>query len=234
MQLKKLSIIILLASLYLQSSSQSLLPTRYGFKAGINISNLNITNVEGVDPAVTTSQIGLAAGACFYIPLSEKWHLSPEILYTQKGASFIYNLTHDYAVNQRKEFINTSQITLSYAQLNTSVTFKASEKIAINIGPTVSFLIGEKYSIDPSIFSVGTNYLTTDNLLNTESLEVGINTGLSYFITENFISDLRVFTGFLKAAKVIQPYESSNSDLVPEASYTIKNRAIIVSLAYLF
>ena len=231
--MKKISLITLLACLTIVASSQSLIPIKFGIKAGLNFSSLSISRIDGVNPTVNSSQIGIAAGACVYIPLSDKWYINPELLYSQKGASFDYNFTHDYPVNKRAKYATTNQLTLSYIELSPTFSFKASDKLALNFGPSVSYLISEDYTITSAKTSgedaTGVNVLL-DGLYESTALDIGLNLGLSYFITANFIVDARVSTGFMEAGEVTQPNETGDSD----PAYTLKNRAIVLSLAYLF
>jgi long-subunit fatty acid transport protein len=230
--MRQISLITLLACLTIVASSQSLIPIKYGIKVGLNSSSISTSSIEGVKPTVNASQIGISAGACVYIPLSDKWLINAEVLYSQKGASFDYEFTHDYEVNQRDTFNTTNQLTLSYIELNPTINFKATDKLTLNFGPSVSFLIGEKYIHTPETFPFNTNdLLITDGLIEAATLDVGLNVGLSYFITENFVVDTRVYTGFMKAAEVTQPYKTV---VVPNPEYKLKNRAIVFSLAYLF
>ena len=230
--MKKISLITLLACLTIAASSQSLIPIKYGVKVGVNISSLSISRIEGAKPTVNSSQIGIAAGACVHIPLSDKWYINPELLYSQKGASFNYDFTHDYPDNQRAEYATTNQLTLSYVELNPTISFKASDKLSLNFGPSVSFLIGEKYTYtqDPTGNPLNTTHILNSGLVEVATLDVGLNLGLSYFITEHFLIETRVYAGFIKAAEATQPYET----VVPGPDYTLKNRAIALSLAYLF
>ena len=242
MQLKKIILLItFLACLTITASAQSLLPTKYGIKVGLNFSSLSISSIEGVKPTVNSSQIGIAAGACVHIPLSDKWYINPEVLYSQKGASFNYEFTHSYAMlgseGEKDEYATTNQLTLSYVELNPTISFKASDKLSLNFGPSVSFLIGEKYTYtqDPTGNPLNTTHILNSGLVEAASLDVGLNLGFSYFIAENFSIDNRVYTGFMKAAEVTQPYEAVvTPNFAPDPAYTLKNRAIVFSLAYLF
>jgi len=231
--MKKISLITLLACLTIAASSQSLIPIKFGIKAGLNFSSLSISRIDGVNPAVNSSQIGIAAGACVYIPLSDKWYINPELLYSQKGASFDYNFTHDYPVNKRVKYATTNQLTLSYIELSPTFSFKTSDKLALNFGPSVSYLISEDYTITSAKTSgedaTGVNVLL-DGLYESTALDIGLNLGLSYFITANFIVDTKLSTGFMKIGEVIQRNEKTD----PDPAYTLKNRAIVLSLAYLF
>ena len=238
--MKKIISILALIFLTIASSAQSLIPIKYGIKAGLNFSSLNISSIEGVQPTDNSSQMGIAAGFIVHIPLSDKWFINPEVLYSQKGASFNYAFTHDHELNQRDEYKTTNPLTLSYVELNPTISYKANDKLALNFGPSVSFLIGEDYDYtqDPVRDITNTAHILTDGLVETASLDVGLNLGISYFFTEHFFVDSRVYTGFLEVASATQPYEifivNGSQLYTPEPDYTLKNRAIVLSLAYLF
>ena len=234
--MKKLASILTLVFLTFATNAQSLIPVKYGIKAGLNFSNLNITPaIDGVQPTDNSSQMGIAAGFIVHIPLSDKWFINPEVLYSQKGASFNYAFTHDYEIDQRDEYKTTNPLTLSYVELNPTISYKATDKLALNFGPSVSFLIGEKYDYtqEPVRDITNTTNILTEGLVETESLDVGLNLGISYFFTEHFFVDSRVYTGFIEIASAIQPYEVITS-IIPNPAYTLKNRAIVLSISYLF
>jgi len=223
-------------------NAQSLIPTKFGLKVGLNMANLNITPTDGVTPTENSTQMGIAAGICVHIPLSDKWYINPEVLYSQKGASFNYNFTHDYPDNQRAEYATTNTLVLSYIELNPTFSFKASDKIALNFGPSVSYLISDAdYTITGKLISgiagINENSLWPGSYESTE-LDIALNIGLSYFITEDLLIDTRVSTGFLEAGTINIPYQlnlnSSGNQIVPDAEYSVKNRAIVISFAYLF
>ena len=238
--MKKITSILVLIFLTIASSAQSLIPIKYGIKTGLNYSSLNISSIEGVKPTDNSSQAGIAAGFIVHIPLSDKWFIKPEVLYSQKGASFNYAFTHDYELNQRDEYKTTNQLTLSYVELNPTISYKATDKLALNFGPSVSFLIGEKYvyTQDPVRDITNITHILTDGLVETTSLDVGFNLGISYFFTEHFFVDTRVYTGFMEVTTATQPYEifivNGTQIDTPETAYTLKNRAIVLSIAYLF
>ena len=238
--MKKISLIIAVVFLTIVSSAQSLIPIKYGIRAGLNFSSLNISSIEGVQPTDNSSQIGVAVGFIVHIPFSDKWFINPEILYSQKGASFNYAFTHDYELNQRDKYKTTNQLTLSYVELNPTISHKVTDKLALNFGPSVSFLVGEKYvyTQDPEIDITKTAHILTDGLIETTSLDLGLNLGVSYFFTEHFFVDTRVYTGFMEVTTATQPYEifivNGAQLYTPESAYTLKNKAIVVSISYLF
>ena len=236
--MKKLILLTFSTLLALGINAQSLLPVKYSIKVGVNISSPSIFRTEkginnGVKPTTNCLQIGVSAGVCVYIPLSDKWYIKPEVLYSQKGVSFDYDFTHDFPVDQRAEYVTTNQLTLSYVELNPTFSFKASNKLTLNFGPSVSYLISEDYTItsvkNSGEDATGAN-VPLDGFYTSTPLDVGLNLGLSYFIAENLLLRARVSTGFMEAGEVTQPNETGDS--IP--TYTLKTKAILLSLAYLF
>ena len=115
-------------------SAQSLLPVRYGIKLGANIANVNSTPNNGVENINNSSSTGILAGFYIEIPLNDQWYINPEIIYTQKGFSFSYSYVHDYAVNQRDLHKSSNELKLGYAEINPTISYKAFEKLSLNLG----------------------------------------------------------------------------------------------------
>jgi long-subunit fatty acid transport protein len=64
---------------------------------------------------------------------------------------------------------------------------------------------------------------------------VGLNLGLSYYITEKFLVDAKVNTGFMKVGTInrvtsIEEYGNEKK----EYNFELNNIAIVLSFAYLF
>lgn len=236
---------ILLLTLIISSigvNSQSLIPTKFGLTLGLNIADLHITPTDGVTPTENLPQMGISSGICLYIPLSDKWYIIPEVLYSQKKGSFNYNFTHDYQYNQRAEYITNNQLVLSYIEFNPSFSFKSSDKIALNFGPSVSYLISDAdytttKKLNNGIEGINENFLLPGSYESTE-LDIALNVGISYFITEELFIESRVSTGFLDVGTINIPYQvnldESGNQIIPDPEYSVKNRAIVFSLVYLF
>ena len=233
--MKRKILILFIAFTSTVVSAQSLIPVKYGISTGFSLSSFNITSAEGIQPTDNSSQIGISAGLIIHIPLSDKWFINPEVLYSQKGSSFNYSFTHDYDVNQRDIYKTTNQLTLSYLDINPIISYKASDKFALNLGPSVSFLIGEKYvyTQDPAKENLNSPNLLTDGVVKVESLDIGLNIGVSYFLTEHFLINAKINNGLMQVATADQPTELvNNSDT--ETEYTFKNSSINLSITYLF
>lgn len=60
--------------------------TRYGFKAGINISNYSATNLNDIQDGLNNSRIGAVFGFFLDMHLVNKLRFQPELLYSGQGA----------------------------------------------------------------------------------------------------------------------------------------------------
>ena len=240
--MKKIASILVISFLTIATSAQSLIPMKYGIKFGANISNIISTPNEGVKNIETSSQIGIAGGFYMEIALNDKWYINPELIYSQKGASFTYEYTHDYDPNQSDVHNTSNELKLAYVELNPTISYKASDKLALNFGPSVSFLVSPDYTILADKGGRDQEALHPELLEGTyteEAIDVGINLGISYYLTENFLIDSRVNTSLMKAGTISKVTNSGfvNGTITntPKINiYEIKNSVISFSIAYLF
>jgi hypothetical protein len=225
-------------------SAQSLLPTKYGIKVGANIANIYSTANEGVKNIDNSPLIGVAGGFYMEIALNDKWYINPELVYAQKGSSFDYDYKHKWdsiAINDANnldEYATTNSLKLAYIELNPTISYKASDKFALNFGPSVSFLISEDYTYTEKIIGDTpplNSVKPTDGTYEAEDLDIGLNLGLSYYITESFLIDAKINAGFMKVGTVnkITSIEKHGNEK-KEYNFELKNRGIIFSVAYLF
>ena len=236
--MKKIASIIALAFIIISTSAQSLIPIKYGIKVGANISDIISTSNEGVKNIENSSLIGISGGFYIEIALNDKWYINPELMYTQKGASFDYDFTHDYEVNQgeRDEHYTTNQLKLSYIELSPTISYKASNKLSLNFGPSVSLLIQSDYiAIETNNSEIAGHEVLEEGLYNDESLDIGLNIGVSYYFTDNFLIDGKVNTGFMSIGEIIKETNTggAGNDLQKNI-FDLKNKSIIFSVAYLF
>ena len=234
--MKKLTTLLFITLLSLGLNAQSLLPIKYGIKVGANIANISSTQNDGASPIDNSAQIGVAGGFYMEIPLNDKWYLNPELIYAQKGASFTYDYTHNYPVNAKDEYTTTNTLKLAYVEINPTISYKASQKLALNFGPSVAFLIQVDSTFTEKLTSVAPSSTTSKaTLYESESLDVGLNLGISYYLTENFVIDSKVNTGFMSIGKVSKEINPGSFGNLEESNiYDLKNRGIVFSIAYLF
>ncbi|QHI35999.1 hypothetical protein IMCC3317_13520 [Kordia antarctica] len=68
------------------TSTDSDTETKYGFKAGINISNYSATNLDDIQEGLNDSRIGAVFGFFVDMHLAGKFRFQPEFLYSAQGA----------------------------------------------------------------------------------------------------------------------------------------------------
>lgn len=207
--------------------SQSLLPNKYGIKFGIEIANINSIPEEYVKNISVNPNIGFSGGFCIQIPFNQKWKLNTEILYTQKSLSFNYDYKHDYLLNSRDMYKTTNDMVLSYASLNPILSFPITTKFKLNFGPTIGFLINSDYTYSESPENI---LLQDKGKFKEQNLDIGVNFGISYNLTESLMIDLRNYTGLTEFGKISTPIDI----LSDSHSYTFKNKSFNLGFIYLF
>jgi hypothetical protein len=105
---------------------------QFGFKAGLNYSNVYDTQGEEFD---ADAKVGLAAGAFASIPIGKYLGLQPEILFSQKG----FQAT-GVILGSTYKFTRTT----SYIDVPLYFAFKPSEFLTLLAGPQYSYLIKQR------------------------------------------------------------------------------------------
>ncbi len=96
---------------------------KFGVKTGMNISSINGNNVNNLD-----SRTGFVIGATAEIPLTEKFSLQPELLYSAQGAQLRDSFKYD----------------LNYMALPVMAKYYIAEGFSVEAGPQFSFLIKDQ------------------------------------------------------------------------------------------
>tara|TARA_B100000963_G_scaffold160116_1_gene139267 strand:- start:6430 stop:7137 length:708 start_codon:yes stop_codon:yes gene_type:complete len=218
--------------------AQSLLPTKYGLKVGVNISDFNSTSNDGVDKIKTDQSYGISGGFYMEIPLNDKWYLNPSLLYAQKGTTFDYNYIHDYNINNREERSSNNDLMLTYLELSPMITYKTPYKIALNFGPSFGYQISYEFNIVNDIGEDdGESFheILPDAEYQEELIDLGLDVGLSYYLTDNLILNTNVNTGFLEIGNISKvTYTGTVNNDSRSNIYKLKNKVISFSVSYLF
>ncbi|MEC9209190.1 MAG: porin family protein [Bacteroidota bacterium] len=236
--MKKITTLTLISLLSLGLNAQSLLPIKYGLKVGANLANITSISNDGVENIESSVLIGVAGGFYMEIPLNDRWYINPEIIYAQKGAAFTYNYMHDYEVDQRDLHSTSHELKLAYVELNSTMSYKTSAKLSLNFGPSIAYLITPAYSILSDIGEDDGDILHEElpvGEYKEEVLDIGLNLGFSYYLTENFLIDGKVNTGFMSIGEVSKEvYTGSIGNDTKSNIYDLKNIGIVFSIGYLF
>ena len=232
--MKKQFIFLISIFICFNLKSQNLLPNKYGLKVGGNISSLVTNSDEGVKNPTTSIGFGFAGGFYMQIPINNNISINPEILYSQNSSSFEYDYVYDYDDNQRDYYSSKSSITLSYVELNPTLSYLASYNLSLNIGPSIHYMISSKHEYEQTLTDredeTTSPEILADGVFDEQSLDIGLNAGLSYYLNENFILNTTIYSGFMKIGDVLRPIDIQND----ESTTTLKLSNIRVSFSYLF
>jgi Outer membrane protein beta-barrel domain len=187
---KNLKIIIafmFLISITQISFSQSTIDNsslKFGFKGGVNFSNLYTDNVE--DNNVLT---GFNAGIFAKLALTESLAIQPELLYTTKGSELKYN----------NAFVNgTSTFRLNYLEVPVLLVVNLTNNFNLHAGPYFSYLLDGKATNNAK----GTLFDIENNLKNEDynKFDTGLSVGVG-FDTDNLGFGVRYNYGLQKVGK---------------------------------
>lgn len=120
----------------------------FGFKGGLNFSNLYTDNVD--DNNVLT---GFNAGLYAKFPISNNIAIQPEISYTTKGAELVYN----------NAFVQgTAKFNVNYIEVPVLLVMNITDNFNVHVGPYAAYMVSGKTTND-SNFSSSENELDTND-----------------------------------------------------------------------
>ena len=102
----------------------------FGFKGGLNFSNLYTDNVD--DNNVLT---GFNAGLYAKFPISNNIAIQPEISYTTKGAELVYN----------NAFVQgTAKFNVNYIEVPVLLVMNITDNFNVHVGPYAGYMVSGK------------------------------------------------------------------------------------------
>ena len=176
---------------------------KIGAKAGVNMATL------GGDVQDAKSKIGFHVGVYGEWAITDKFSIQPEVLYSAEGAKF-------------KEEGITLNTNLNYINIPIMFKYRATDKLFIEAGPQVGFLIGAKYKSDNNDFQSFIESLGMNAKDDYKKINFSIGLGAGYDITEKFNVGVRYMAGLANIAEV------EGSD------YSEKSNVFSLSLGYRF
>jgi hypothetical protein len=141
---------------------------RLGAKGGVNFSTFS-----GDDLGDVESRTGFHIGGLVEIPITEKFWVQPEILYSSQGAKYDDSGTEggvDYSYKVTEK--------LDYIQVPIMAKFYVAEGFAIEAGPQVGFLTSSTGEYEGTLGGITVS--GDDDLDNVSSIDVSLAGGLSY------------------------------------------------------
>ncbi|MEL1242338.1 porin family protein [Flavobacterium flavipallidum] len=153
---------------------------KFGAKVGGNLNSFRATNFMSQDDISIKfgSNVGFQAGGFAEIKVASKFTVQPELLFSYES----YKLPLEGDLN----------FNLSYINVPVMAKYYASEKISLQVGPQIGFLVGAKAKFE------GESEDIKDML---ETINFGVNFGLGYELTEKVAVDFRYNLGLINIAK---------------------------------
>lgn len=141
--------------------------SRFGVKAGLNMSNMTLENSDD-----SNLKFGLHAGVFNKIAITDRFAIQPELLYSSKGLKNEYdNVGADGEV----------KFNLNYIDLPVKLVFNLAEDFTFQFGPYVGYLVNANVDTDAEVlgfFDVDSQ----DNLDRDKfnALDFGLTGGLGF------------------------------------------------------
>ncbi len=179
---------------------------RFGAKAGLNLSNI----VGDFDDNNDT-KIGLNIGAVVEIPVTEKFAIQPELLFSTQGAKAEFD---DVELSSTGEIINIkeeAEANLNYVNIPIMAKYYIAQGFSLQAGPQIGILISAE---DKD----GEDFKDT-----TSAIDFGLNFGAGYQLASGIFFDARYNLGL-----------SNINDLEGDEDFSQKNSVISISLGYKF
>ncbi len=158
--------------------------TTFGFKAGVNLSNLNVKDWAGVE---SKGRTGVVGGLFIDIPFGRVISVQPEFLYSQMGGKLkgVTNISQE--VDQK----------LTYFSIPLLLKFNVSRHFSFLVGPQFDFL-------STSQLSYGGTSTNNDSKFNKN--DIAATAGIQFWMGRYFGIDARYIYG----TKNISHYNSSS------------------------
>jgi opacity protein-like surface antigen len=202
--MKKVLLIVVVTLLGLGNANAQ--EVKLGAKLGLNLSSLR----SDMD---FDSKIGFNLGVFAEINLSDKLIFQPELLYSTQGASLEQSFDS-----------NSFKITNSVDYLNIPLTLKygVTDKLFLEFGPQLGFLLSGESKYEET-YGGETTSETEDIKEFTNSIDFGLNFGVSFDIAENIMIAARYNLGL---SNIIDEEDGDDEKL--------QNSVFSLSLGYRF
>ena len=158
----------------------------FGIKGGVNFTNMTSDGFEEND-----SRTGFHIGLLAEIPVSDRFSIQPEALYSTQGTEATRIFFGDRITGEYK---------LDYIQVPVIAKFYLIDGLALEAGPSFNFLVQEEYEFESNRLD-----LETDSDL-ASTFEFGGAFGASYTFNNGFFVNGRYVQAFTDA------FDSDNFD----------------------
>ncbi len=169
----KKTLLIIIAAFTLSTQAQE---TLFGVKAG-----LNLASIGGDDAGDAKTRSSFHIGGLVEIPVSEKFSVQPELLYSSQGAKGSEELLGEGVIVE-------SKIKSDYINIPIMAKYYLIQGLSIEAGPQFGFLVSAKAEFElkgPGVLETAS--MDVKELFN--NFDLGVGLGTSYAL------DMGVFFG---------------------------------------
>lgn len=231
---------IILTSLMFCTVSLFSQEIKFGAKAGLNLSNLNGDYPTKINEK--SSKIGFHIGGFAEYEINDKFTLQPELIFSTQGNTYGFK---DYYGNGSYYDGADYNLSLNYLNLPIILRYKVIEKLSIDFGPQIGYVLSANTKIDvtedsrdPSQnYSVEIDMLrdgvynfggtTVQSKASVNRLDFSFNLGATYDITEKIFVQGRYNFGLTTLDKNSTNGTNTNS-------WNLKNSVLQLSIGYKF
>lgn len=186
---------------------------KFGAKAGLNLSNF-AGDAEG-----TSTKVGFQVGAFAEIKISYKFAVQPELLFSAQGAK-----AEESFSGPGYSFSSEDTQKNSYINIPVMAKFYATEKLYIEAGPQIGFLMSANADFEETETFGGQTETFSGSIDNKEafnSTDFGLNFGFGFNFTENIGAGVRYTSGLSNIAKdAPADFKVTNTNIAFSLSYT--------------
>lgn len=201
--MKKTFLLLVIAIVGVTTSSSAQEYWNFGVKGGVNFTNMTSDGFED-----NNSRTGFHLGVLAEIPVSDRFSVQPEVLYSAQGTE----ATRIFSGERIK-----GEYQLDYIQVPVIAKFYIIDGLALEAGPSFNFLVQEEYDFE----SNSINFEQDSEFAST--FEFGGALGASYKLNNGFFINGRYVLGFTDA------FDSSSFD-----DDAIKNNGIQLGVGFIF
>ena len=221
---------------------------RYGIQGSAQAANIaasidlsNLGPAFGVFTIPVNQRVSFRAGVMADVPLSRRFSLRPQLLYSVKGGdvqvgTFIAGLLNRFGQPDPTSAVSgvQSKAVITYVELPVMVMYKLSAgpgRVVVGAGPYVAVAVGGSLNGEPINF----------NLSNFRKLDLGATASLGYELASGFSLSVYYAQGLTNVSKSTTPNLGAINPTNPTASLdpsafggTLKNRTYGLTAGYFF
>lgn len=205
--------LITIFTIFLMFSTTIFSQISFGLKSGVNYSNIDfnsgIETIDQVAKETTKPKLGYHIGAFLQIPFSEKLAFKPEFLFSTQG---------------QKVNFESNALQLNYLKVPLLIEYRFIEKLGIQFGPTIGYLLAAKSKVDGNSFDAKDFY--------NNSLDVGISGGLFWQLTNHLRLNATYYHGLNSISKDLVFTDAMGLPIAEPAQY--QNRVLQIGVMMFF